>query len=58
MTPALDWSSRGGWHARYGRGTVWGYRTPWGALHGAWRMHQHVTGKRYLSQRGRWRWSR
>jgi hypothetical protein len=51
--PGLDWHRRSGWHARVGQSGVWGYRTPWGALHGAWRLHQHDTGRRYLSQRRR-----
>jgi len=50
--PGLDWHRRSGWHARVGRSSVWAYRTPWGALHGAWRLHQHDTGRKYLSQRG------
>lgn len=45
----LRWRRGGGWHGRVGRSSVWAYPTPWGALHGAWRLHQHDTGRRYLS---------
>ena len=53
--PGLDWHRTAGWHARAGGSDVWGYRTPWGAMWGAWCLHQHDTGRRYLAQRGRWR---
>lgn len=47
---SLGWHRRGGWHARVGTSEVWAYPVPWGALWGAWRLHQHDTRKRYLSE--------
>jgi hypothetical protein len=52
LAPALTWRRHAGWHARLGGQDVWGYRTPWGALWGAWCLHTHHTGRRYLSERG------
>ena len=52
LAPALHWRRGGGWHASIGGQDVWACRTPWGALWGAWCLHTHRTGRRYLSERG------
>jgi hypothetical protein len=52
LAPVLHWRRGGGWHASIGGQNVWAYRTPWGALWGAWCLHTHRTGRRYLSERG------